>query len=115
MGMTGGRLLGRNVVRRYLAVAGATVILAVAALPAGAESEWCDVGSPPPNDFRLQQTGVASSTSSFDWLRSTDNGEAFLAEAKETGTLDVSQIPTLTGGVAFGMNTALDNTSRASR
>src|SRR5262245_26197819 len=41
---------------------------------AGAEAEWCDDGSPPPNDFRLQPTGTGSAGSEPAWLKSTDDG-----------------------------------------
>jgi hypothetical protein len=44
------------------------------ALPAAAESDWCDDGSPPTNDFRLQQTGVTSQTAAYTWLRSLNDG-----------------------------------------
>jgi hypothetical protein len=72
-----------------------------------AEAEWCDSGSPPPNDFRLQPTGGGSASSSPAWLKSTNNGGALLASATATGQVDVSQVPQLQGGVANGMNTAL--------
>ncbi len=59
--------------------------------------EWCDAGSPPPNDFRLRPTGTGSATSSLSWLKSTTGG-----------TLDLAAgVNTLQGGVATGMNTAL--------
>jgi hypothetical protein len=80
---------------------------------AGAEAEWCDTGSPPPNDFRLQPTGVQSATSSPAWLRSTDNGGALLETYAVTGSIDVSQVSQLQGGVASGMTTAVSATSNA--
>jgi hypothetical protein len=85
----------------WLAVAGA----------AGAEAEWCDTGSPPPNDFRLQPTGTGSASSPPAWLKSTDNGGALLATYASTGQIDVSQVSQLQGGVATGMNTAVSATS----
>lgn len=58
--------------------------------------EWCDAGSPPPNDFRLRPTGSGSTTSATDWLNSTTGGE-----------LDLSLgVNTLEGGVALGLNKA---------
>lgn len=64
---------------------------------ASADPEWCDTGSPPPNDFRLRPTGGGSFTSSMSWLRSTTGGTLDLAAA----------INTLEGGVAKGMRNAL--------
>lgn len=64
---------------------------------ASADPEWCDSGSPPPNDFRLRPTGGQSIFSSTSWLRSTTGG-----------TLDLANgVNTLTGGVAHGMTQAL--------
>ncbi len=61
--------------------------------------EWCDAGSPPPNDWRLRQTGAPSEVSSLSWLKSTTSG-----------TLDLSRgTNTLQGGVAVGMQHALAN------
>jgi hypothetical protein len=60
-----GRRTGRRTERGTWR-AGAAGLLAAAALwlgvagPAGADTEWCDSGSPPPNDFRLQPTGGGS-------------------------------------------------------
>ncbi|HEV2251226.1 MAG TPA: hypothetical protein VGT60_12045 [Candidatus Limnocylindria bacterium] len=59
--------------------------------------EWCDDGSPPPNDFRFRMTGAGSVVSSTSWLRSTTGG-----------TIDLKAgINTLVGGVAYGMATAI--------
>jgi hypothetical protein len=80
---------------------------------AGAEAEWCDTGSPPPNDFRLQPTGEGSATSPPAWLQSTDNGGALQATYTATGQIDVSQVSQLQGGVATGMSTAVAATERA--
>lgn len=64
---------------------------------ASADPEWCDIGSPPPNDFRLRPTGPGSFDSSLGWLRSTTGG-----------TLDLAAgVNTLEGGVAHGMRQAL--------
>jgi len=96
--------------------AGLILVAAVwlgAAGAAGAEAEWCDDGSPPPNDFRLQPTGTGSATSQPAWLRSTENGAAMLETYRSTGQVDVSQVPQLTGGVAGGMTTAQTRTSTA--
>ena len=95
--------------------AGLILVAAVwlgAAGAAGA-AEWCDDGSPPPNDFRLQPTGTGSATSEPAWLRSTENGAAMLETYRSTGQVDVSQVPQLTGGVADGMTTAQTRTSTA--
>src|SRR5262245_10778303 len=80
---------------------------------AAAEAEWCDDGSPPPNDFRLQPTGGYSDLAPPYWLRSTDNGDALLTIYILTGVLDVSQVGQLSGGVATGMTTAAGSTSTA--
>jgi hypothetical protein len=80
---------------------------------AGADAEWCDAGSPPPNDFRLQPTGGGSVGSPPAWLRSTDDGEALLALYASLGLIDLSQVATLEGGVATGMGSALTGTSYA--
>lgn len=64
---------------------------------ASAGPEWCDDGSPPPNDFRFRPTGGPSAVSSTKWEASTTSG-----------TLDLkTDTNTLTGGVARGMNEAL--------
>jgi hypothetical protein len=78
-----------------------------------AEAEWCDNGSPPPNDFRLQPTGTGSATSEPAWLKSTDDGGPLLATYQATGQVDVSQVGQLQGGVATGMTTAVATTSTA--
>lgn len=64
---------------------------------ASADPEWCDSGSPPPNDFRFRPTGGPSAGSSTAWLNSTSSGELDLA----TG------VNTLSGGVAKGMSKAI--------
>ncbi len=61
--------------------------------------EWCDDGSPPPNDFRFRPTGAPSAGSSTAWLRSTTGGVLVLRLG----------VNTLTGGVARGMHEALEN------
>ena len=74
--------------------------LAIGALFPGAAlagPEWCDSGSPPPNDFRFRPTGAPSAGSSTSWLNSTTSGVIDLA----TGT------NTLVGGVAHGMAEAI--------
>lgn len=86
--------------RRILpAVLIAMSFLALAPQPALAGPEWCDAGSPPPNDFRFRMTGAPSAGSSTSWLRSTTGGTISLA----TG------VNTLVGGVAHGMTTAIAN------
>lgn len=61
--------------------------------------EWCDDGSPPPNDFRFRPTGAPSAGSSTAWLASTTSG-----------SIDLSRgVNTLEGGVARGMRTALEH------
>ena len=80
---------------------------------AAAEMEWCDTGSPPPNDFRLQQTASNSAVSPPSWLQSTENGGALQAAYTATGQIDVGQVTTLEGGVATGMGTAVTSTTTA--
>lgn len=75
----------------------ATVLLQLLASVALAGPEWCDTGSPPPNDFRFRPTGSGSAGSSTSWLNSTTGGTLDLA----TGT------NTLQGGVAQGMQQAI--------
>lgn len=78
----------------------ALVLLALFASPpvvAVAGPEWCDDGSPPPNDFRFRPTGTGSAGSSTSWLKSTTGGTIDL----KTG------LNTLVGGVAHGMRTAI--------
>jgi hypothetical protein len=72
-------------------------ILALAPGVALAGPEWCDDGSPPPNDFRFRPTGPGSAGSATDWLHSTTGG-----------TIDLSVgVNTLVGGVAHGMAEAI--------
>lgn len=63
--------------------------------------EWCDDGSPPPNDWRFRPTGAPSSGSSTSWLRSTDWDET-------SRTFSIGVVSSLEGGVARGMTTALE-------
>lgn len=91
--------------RRALAIS----VLAIAALPllgttALAGPDWCDDGSPPPNDFRFQQTGAPSDRSPKSWLRSTTSGELSFTSTTYTGTL--------AGGVARGMETAKEHATK---
>ena len=75
----------------------AVVALQLLATTAFAGLEWCDDGSPPPNDFRFRPTGSGSAGSSTAWLASTSGG-----------TLSFSPyVNTLTGGVAHGMAEAI--------
>lgn len=64
---------------------------------ASADPEWCDSGSPPPNDFRFRPTGGPSAGSSTSWLSSTTGGALDLASGTNT----------LQGGVANGMRNAI--------
>jgi hypothetical protein len=66
---------------------------------AAAGPEWCDAGSPPPNDFLFRPTGTGSVTSTMGWLGSTTSGVINLPAG----------INTLAGGVAHGMDQALLN------
>jgi hypothetical protein len=101
------RAVGRRAVwARLGGLALAAGLWPAAAGRAGAEAEWCDDGSPPPNDFRLQPTGTGSATSEPAWLKSTDDGGSLLAAYAATGQVDVSQVGQLSGGVAEGMSTA---------
>ena len=79
------------------AVVIALALLALAPEPALAGPEWCDDGSPPPNDFRFRMTGAPSAGSSTSWLSSTTAGTISLS----TG------VNTLIGGVAYGMAQAI--------
>lgn len=84
--------------RRVLTIPAILATLLLLGGPALADPEWCDSGSPPPNDFRFRPTGAGSVGSSTDWLRST------------TGELDLKAgVNTLSGGVATGMREALDH------
>lgn len=85
-------------IRRLVLIAAlAAALLPAYATAALAGPEWCDDGSPPPNDWRFRPTGGPSAGSSTSWLRSTTSGTLDLA----TG------VNTLEGGVALGMDTAL--------
>ncbi len=64
--------------------------------------EWCDDGSPPPNDWHFRATGGRSDDSSTSWLRSTTEGDL-------TATAAGPDVSTLRGGVAKGMRTALEH------
>jgi hypothetical protein len=85
--------------RITIAVASAAIAVSLLVVSAPALAygpEWCDDGSPPPNDWRFRKTGGPSTTSSMNWLNSTTSG-----------TLDLqSGTNTLQGGVAKGMWTA---------
>ncbi len=83
--------------RILAAIVIALTFLALTPQRAAAGPEWCDAGSPPPNDFRFRMTGAQSAGSSTDWLNSTTAGAISLA----TG------VNTLVGGVAHGMETAM--------
>ncbi|MDE3113727.1 MAG: hypothetical protein KGN00_09315 [Chloroflexota bacterium] len=80
-------------------------VLAIASVPlfasvALAGPDWCDDGSPPPNDFGLQGTGGHSLTSPTSWLKSTSwSGPGY----------DRSIAWTLTGGASKGMETAWEH------
>lgn len=85
--------------RRLVFVPALVLTMAILGGQAAAGPEWCDSGSPPPNDFRFRPTGLGSFTSSLSWLRSTTSG-----------TLDLAAgVNTLEGGVAKGMRTALEH------
>ncbi|HVR88201.1 MAG TPA: hypothetical protein VHG53_01485 [Candidatus Limnocylindria bacterium] len=75
----------------------ALALLALFPSAALAGPEWCDDGSPPPNDFRFRPTGAPSAGSSTSWLRSTTGGTIDLAVG----------VNTLVGGVAHGMASAI--------
>lgn len=79
--------------RAILTALAVGLIMPVAGGAASADVEWCDSGSPPPNDFRFRMTGAPSSTSSLSWLASTTGGELDLDSGANT----------LEGGVARGM------------
>ena len=64
--------------------------------------EWCDDGSPPPNDWHFRPTGGRSEGSSTSWLRSTTEGTLVLTD-------DGPDATSLRGGVAKGMRTALEH------
>ena len=84
--------------RRFAsAIVIALAMLALAPEPAAAGPEWCDSGSPPPNDFRFRMTGAPSAGSSTSWLSSTTGGTISLAAG----------VNTLVGGVAHGMQQAI--------
>lgn len=83
--------------RRFITIPAIAVMLLLGGGQAVAGPEWCDDGSPPPNDFRFRPTGAQSWVSSTRWLSSTTSG-----------TLDLrSGVNTLQGGVAKGMQQAL--------
>lgn len=82
---------------------GGALILALGTLAmtsnvALAGPEWCDSGSPPPNDFRFRPTGTGSFTAPTSWIASTTGG-----------TLSLPLVNTLVGGVAHGMTEAIAN------
>lgn len=65
--------------------------------------EWCDDGSPPPNDFGFRKTGSPSSVSKTDWLRSTDWTFTTTWSPRYAKDGDVH------GGVAKGMREAIEH------
>jgi hypothetical protein len=79
------------------------------------DAAWCDAGSPPPNDFRLQPTGTGTGNATSEPLRllSTSDGDALLTTYLATGQVDVSQGGRLQGGVATGMTGAVTYTVTA--
>ena len=84
-------------------------VLAIASVPflattALAGPDWCDDGSPPPNDFRFQQTGAQSYVSSKEWTRSITSGSLSVNGGAYTGDA--------LGGVARGMTTATEHATR---
>jgi hypothetical protein len=79
------------------------------AVPVATESEWCDDGSPPVNDYRIRQTGTASQTSAYSWLRSID-GDWLIELAWNRFGVDLTRLAGTTGGVADGV--AYASTSR---
>lgn len=85
--------------RRTIAVPATLLALLLLSGQALAGPEWCDAGSPPPNDWRLRPTGGQSAGSSVSWLNSTTSGTIDL----QSGT------NTLEGGVAIGMQHATAN------
>ena len=88
-------MIGRMLAGLFLALA----LLALFPSVALAGPEWCDDGSPPPNDFRFRPTGAPSAGSSTSWLRSTTGGTINLPAG----------VNTLVGGVAHGMTTAIQH------
>jgi hypothetical protein len=100
-----GLFRGRNSARVAAALALAVLTLG-GSVGSAAAADWCDEGSPPPNDFRLQPTGGNSNEAPPMWLRSTTNGDELLQHYQATGGVDVSQMQTLSGGVASGMTQA---------
>jgi hypothetical protein len=85
--------------RRSLLVPATAALIFALGGSALAGPEWCDDGSPPPNDFFLRPTGSGSGTSSTSWLNSTTSGSLSFTP----------YINTLDGGVAAGMDSALLN------
>src|SRR5919107_206521 len=65
--------------RSLIAACFLAAALLLPATTAFGESEWCDDGSPPPNDYRLQQTGTSSQISAYNWLMSISGGEYLLS------------------------------------
>lgn len=80
-----------------LIIAAAAISLNALGAVAAAGPEWCDDGSPPPNDWRFRKTGAPSDTSAMSWLNSTTAGTLSLRAG----------INTLEGGVADGMRRAM--------
>lgn len=89
--------------RLVIAMGLAAMLLPAYAAPALAGPEWCDDGSPPPNDWGFRKTGAQSDVSATSWLRSTSWGFAPRPD-------DIrSAVRTLEGGVARGMATAIEH------
>ena len=85
--------------RRLLLVPATAVLMLAMSGSALAGPEWCDDGSPPPNDWRFRPTGPGSAGSTMGWLNSTTGGVIDLPAG----------INTLTGGVAKGMANAVEH------
>ncbi len=92
-------MVRRALVTSVLAIA-ALQLLATTAL---AGPDWCDDGSPPPNDWGFQGTGGRSLTSPTSWLKST---------SWSGGTYQLSDTTWLSGGTARGMKDAGDHATR---
>ncbi len=84
---------------RRVLVSSVLVIVALQLLGtvALAGPEFCDDGSPPPNDFRFRPTGTGSAGSSTAWVKSTTSGSLTFSPYSNT----------LVGGVAHGMEEAI--------
>ncbi len=85
--------------RRFITIPAIAIMLVLGGGQALAGPEWCDDGSPVPNDFRFRPTGSGSVVSSTHWLSSTTSGTLDLATGANT----------LAGGVAHGMQEAIEH------